>query len=95
MLGDAEVATIEEALLRLGYSQENKLSGLVNVFQKPELDFANNRVGDNDILGDAHELLMRKFAQDSGKAQGNSILREKFHELWQKLLILAVPLIQA
>ena len=48
----------------------DKLSGLVEIFQKPELDFTNNRAGGDDILGDAYEFLMRKFAQDSGKSKG-------------------------
>ncbi|MBD5544795.1 MAG: type I restriction-modification system subunit M [Lachnospiraceae bacterium] len=56
----------------LGSDKEavDKLSGLVEIFQKPELDFTNNRAVDDDILGDAYEFLMRKFAQDSGKSKG-------------------------
>ena len=54
----------------LGTDKEavDKLSGLVEIFLKPELDFTNNRAGGDDILGDAYEFLMRKFAQDSGKS---------------------------
>ena len=38
----------------LGTDKEavDKLSGLVEIFQKPELDFTNNRAGGDDILGD-------------------------------------------
>lgn len=56
----------------LGSDKEavDKFSGLVEIFQKPELDFTNNRAGGDDILGDAYEFLMRKFAQDSGKSKG-------------------------
>lgn len=56
----------------LGNDKEavDKLSGLVEIFQKPELDFTKNRAGGDDILGDAYEFLMRKFAQDSGKSKG-------------------------
>ncbi len=56
----------------LGTDKEavDKLSGLVDIFQKPELDFRKNRAGGDDILGDAYEFLMRKFAQDSGKSKG-------------------------
>lgn len=56
----------------LGSDKEavDKLSGLVEIFQKPELNFTNNRAGGDDILGDAYEFLMRKFAQDSGKSKG-------------------------
>lgn len=42
----------------------------MEIFQKLELDFTNNRAGGDDILGDAYEFLMRKFAQDSGKSKG-------------------------
>lgn len=48
----------------------DKLTGLVSIFEKSELDFTNNRAGGDDILGDAYEYLMRKFAQDSGKSKG-------------------------
>ena len=57
-----ELGTDKEAM--------DKLSGLVEIFQKPELDFTKNRAGGDDILGDAYEFLMRKFAQDSGKSKG-------------------------
>lgn len=48
----------------------DKLTELISIFEKPELDFSNNRAGGDDILGDAYEFLMRKFAQDSGKSKG-------------------------
>ncbi len=39
-------------------------------FQKPELDFSQNRAEHDDILGDAYEYLMRHFATESGKSKG-------------------------
>lgn len=56
----------------LGTDKEavDKLSGLIEIFQKPELDFSYNRAGGDDILGDAYEFLMQKFAKDSGKSKG-------------------------
>jgi type I restriction enzyme M protein len=39
-----------------------RLSNLVSIFQKPELDFSQNRAEHDDILGDAYEYLMRHFA---------------------------------
>jgi len=47
-----------------------RLSNLISIFQKPELDFSKNRAEHDDILGDAYEYLMRHFAQDSGKSKG-------------------------
>lgn len=46
------------------------LTSLIAIFQRPELDFKNNKVGGDDIIGDAYEYLMRKFATESGKSKG-------------------------
>lgn len=53
-----------------GKDMVEKLSNLVGIFQKPELDFSNNRAEHDDILGDAYEYLMRHFASESGKSKG-------------------------
>ncbi|NJC27861.1 type I restriction-modification system subunit M [Neolewinella antarctica] len=57
---------------KLGTGQEiiDRLSKLIGIFQKPELDFSSNRAGDDDLLGDAYEYLMRNFATQSGKSKG-------------------------
>ena len=47
-----------------------RLTNLIAIFEKPELDFSKNRAEHDDILGDAYEYLMRHFAQDSGKSKG-------------------------
>ena len=53
-----------------GSAMVERLSNLVSIFQKPELDFSKNRAENDDILGDAYEYLMRHFAQVSGKSKG-------------------------
>ncbi len=53
-----------------GQAMVERLSNLIAIFQKPELDFSKNRAEHDDILGDAYEYLMRHFAQDSGKSKG-------------------------
>ena len=53
-----------------GKDMVEKLSNLVSIFQKPELDFSQNRAEHVDILGDAYEYLMRHFATESGKSKG-------------------------
>jgi type I restriction enzyme M protein len=53
-----------------GAARVEKLSNLVAIFQKPELDFSKNRAEHDDILGDAYEYLMRHFATESGKSKG-------------------------
>lgn len=53
-----------------GKDRVEKLTNLVSIFQKPELDFSKNRADHDDILGDAYEYLMRHFATESGKSKG-------------------------
>ena len=53
-----------------GRAMVDRLTNLVSIFQKPELDFAKNRAEHDDILGDAYEYLMRHFATESGKSKG-------------------------
>lgn len=53
-----------------GKAMIDRLTNLISIFQKPELDFSKNRADHDDILGDAYEYLMRHFAQDSGKSKG-------------------------
>ncbi len=53
-----------------GKAMVDRLTNLVSIFQKPELDFSENRAEHDDILGDAYEYLMRHFASESGKSKG-------------------------
>lgn len=53
-----------------GQAMVDRLTNLVGIFQKPELDFSANRAEHDDILGDAYEYLMRHFATESGKSKG-------------------------
>ncbi len=57
---------------KLGSGKEmvERLTNLINVFNKKELDFSSNRAEGDDILGDAYEYLMRHFATESGKSKG-------------------------
>lgn len=57
---------------KLGQGKEmvDRLTNLISIFQKPELDFSKNRAEHDDILGDAYEYLMRHFATESGKSKG-------------------------
>ena len=56
----------------LGSGKElvDKVTGLIGVFQNPAIDFKNNRASGDDIIGDAYEYFMMKFAQESGKSKG-------------------------
>ena len=57
---------------KLGDGKEmvDRLTNLIAIFEKPELDFSKNRAEGDDILGDAYEYLMRHFATESGKSKG-------------------------
>jgi type I restriction enzyme M protein len=57
---------------KLGTGKEmvDRLSSLVAIFNRPELDFRKNRAEGDDILGDAYEYLMRHFATEAGKSKG-------------------------
>lgn len=60
----------DETKLGTGKEMVDKLTGLIAIFQRPEFNFANNKAGGDDILGDAYEYLMRNFATESGKSKG-------------------------
>lgn len=53
-----------------GKDKVDTLSKLVTAFTKNALDFSSNRAGDDDLLGDAYEYLMKNFASESGKSKG-------------------------
>ncbi len=57
---------------KLGQGRElvDTVSNLIRIFEKPELNFKNNKAEGDDILGDAYEYLMRHFATESGKSKG-------------------------
>ena len=60
----------DESKIGRGDEMVDKLTGLIAIFQKPELDFSGNRADNDDLIGDAYEFLMRKFASTSGKSKG-------------------------
>ena len=57
---------------KLGKGKEmvDRLSTLIAIFDRPELDFKGNDAQGDDLLGDAYEYLMRHFATESGKSKG-------------------------
>jgi len=73
---------------KLGEGQERveRLSNLVGIFQKPELDFSKNRAEHDDILGDAYEYLMRHFASQSGKSKGQFYTPSEVSRIMAKVI---------
>jgi type I restriction enzyme M protein len=60
----------DPAKLGTGKEMVERLSNLVGIFDKPELNFRANYAEGDDLLGDAYEYLMRHFATESGKSKG-------------------------
>jgi len=60
----------DETKLGKGQEMVDKLTGIIAIFQRPELNFKNNKATGDDIIGDAYEYLMRNFASESGKSKG-------------------------
>ena len=60
----------DDEKLGSGKEKVNRLSNLIGIFQDANLDFGGNHAGDDDLLGDAYEYLMRNFATESGKSKG-------------------------
>ncbi|MBQ7734135.1 MAG: SAM-dependent DNA methyltransferase [Synergistaceae bacterium] len=65
-----EVSFVNENELGSGKELIDRVSGLIGVFQNPALDFRSNQASGDDIIGDAYEYFMMKFAQESGKSKG-------------------------
>ncbi len=60
----------DEEKLGKGKDKVDRLSNLIEIFERPGLDFSKNRAEGDDLLGDAYEYLMRHFATESGKSKG-------------------------
>lgn len=65
-----EVSFNNEDELGRGKELVDKVTGLIAVFENPAIDFKTNRASGDDIIGDAYEYFMMKFAQESGKSKG-------------------------
>ena len=72
-----------------GAAMVERLSNLVGIFQKPELDFSGNRAENDDILGDAYEYLMRHFATESGKSKGQFYTPSEVSRILAKVIGIA------
>jgi len=69
-----------------GQAMVDRLTNLVAIFQKPELDFSKNRADNDDILGDAYEYLMRHFAIESGKSKGQFLTPSEVSMILAKVI---------
>lgn len=73
---------------KLGNAKEkvDRLTNLIAIFQKKELDFSKNRAEGDDILGDAYEYLMRHFATESGKSKGQFYTPAEVSRIMAKII---------
>ena len=73
---------------KLGSGKEmvDRLTNLISIFDRPELDFSKNKVEGDDLLGDAYEYLMRHFATESGKSKGQFYTPAEVSRIMAKVL---------
>lgn len=76
----------DDAKLGSGKDKIDLLTNLLNIFNKPELDFSKNRAEGDDLLGDAYEYLMRHFATESGKSKGQFYTPSEVSRIMAKVI---------
>lgn len=76
----------DDEKLGKGKDKVDRLSNLIEIFEKPELDFSSNRAEGDDILGDAYEYLMRHFATESGKSKGQFYTPSEVSRIMAKVI---------
>ena len=77
---DANKAKLENVFRNIDFNSEpnlgqtrdrnRRLSHLLEDFSKSQLDLRPSRIGDEDIIGNAYEYLIGRFAADAGKKGG-------------------------
>ncbi len=67
-------------------ARKHTLTGLIAIFENPNLDFSRNRAEHDDILGDAYEFLMRHFATQSGKSKGQFYTPSEVSRIMAKVI---------
>src|SRR6056297_980783 len=81
----------DDEKLGTGKEKVNRLSNLIGIFQDANLDFGQNRAGDDDLLGDAYEYLMRNFATESGKSKGQFYTPAEVSRILAKVIGVTEP----
>ena len=93
---DANKTKLENVFRNIDFNSEpnlgqtrdrnRRLSHLLEDFAKPQLDLRPSRIGDEDIIGNAYEYLISRFAADSGKKGGEFYTPGEVATLLAKLL---------
>ena len=85
-LGSIKVDFDNPEKLGTGKDKVDRLTKLIAIFEKPELNFAKNKAEGDDILGDAYEYLMRNFATESGKSKGQFYTPAEVSRIMAKII---------
>jgi type I restriction enzyme M protein len=93
---DANKAKLENVFRNIDFNSEpnlgqtrdrnRRLNHLLEDFAKPALDLRPSRVGNQDVIGDAYEYLISRFAADAGKKGGEFYTPAEVATLLAKLL---------
>jgi type I restriction enzyme M protein len=75
-----------EAALGRTRQRNERLHNLLNDFSDPRLDLRPSRVGDMDIIGNAYEYLIGRFAAGAGKKAGEFYTPPEVSTLLAKLM---------
>lgn len=66
--------------------RNRRLNHLLEDFAKPQLDLRPSRIGNQDVIGDAYEYLISRFAADAGKKGGEFYTPGRVATLLARLL---------
>ena len=93
---DANKAKLEHVFRNIDFNSEpnlghtrdrnRRLSHLLEDFAKPQLDLRPSIIGDEDVIGNAYEYLISRFAADAGKKGGEFYTPAEVAMLLAKLL---------
>lgn len=81
-----DVSFNNEDELGRGKELVDKVTGLIAIFENPAIDFKSNRASGDDIIGDAYEYFMMKFAQESGKSKGQFYTPSEVSRIMARLI---------
>lgn len=85
-LGSIKVDFDNPEKLGTGKEKVDRLTNLIAIFERPELNFSKNKAEGDDILGDAYEYLMRNFATESGKSKGQFYTPAEVSRIMAKII---------
>jgi len=93
---DANKAKLENVFRNIDFNSEpnlgqakdrnRRLNHLLEDFAKPELDLRPSHIGNEDVIGNAYEYLIGRFAADSGKKGGEFYTPAEVATLLARLL---------